>query len=71
MSTPRDSEELKGGAQDKNSCIIIATNNYDNIDPALFRRGRLGKKLNFNLNPNVLKKYLTMKFAVKLPDSES
>jgi ATP-dependent 26S proteasome regulatory subunit len=48
LSTPRDSEELKGGAQDKNSCIIIATNNYDNIDPALFRRGRLGKKLNFN-----------------------
>jgi DNA polymerase III delta prime subunit len=71
LSTPRDSEELKGGAQDKNSCIIIATNNYDNIDPALFRRGRLGKKLNFNWNPNVLKKYLTMEFGVSLPESES
>ncbi|CAG8557162.1 15698_t:CDS:10 [Racocetra fulgida] len=30
--------ELKGEAQDKNSCIIIATNNYEIIDPALFRR---------------------------------
>jgi hypothetical protein len=34
-------------AQDRNSIIIIATNNYEEIDPAMKRRGRLGKSLNF------------------------
>ncbi|MDR1670191.1 MAG: ATP-binding protein [Spiroplasmataceae bacterium] len=58
MSTPRDHLQLKGKAQDYNSCIIIATNNYENIDKPLFRRGRLGKKLNFNWNPHLLKNYL-------------
>jgi hypothetical protein len=43
--------------QDPNSCLIIATNNYENLDPALVRRGRLGKKLNFSWTPEILKEY--------------
>jgi hypothetical protein len=48
LSTSEDKAGLKAGAQDPNSIIIIATNNYGLIDPAVVRRGRLGKKLNFN-----------------------
>ncbi|CAG8435260.1 5951_t:CDS:2 [Ambispora gerdemannii] len=48
LSKSTDQEGLKGDAQDLNSIIIIATNNFESIDPAVFRRGRLGEKLNFN-----------------------
>jgi hypothetical protein len=37
--------------------MIIATNDYENLDPALFRRGRLGKRLNFSWTPEILKEY--------------
>lgn len=39
--------QISQAAQDRNSIIIIATNNYEEIDPAIKRRGRLGKSLNF------------------------
>ncbi|CAG8449742.1 11240_t:CDS:1 [Racocetra fulgida] len=48
LSTSEDKAGLKAKAQDPNSIIIIATNNFDQIDPAVVRRGRLGEKLNFN-----------------------
>jgi SpoVK/Ycf46/Vps4 family AAA+-type ATPase len=48
LSTSEDKAGLKAGAQDPNSIIIIASNNYELIDPAVVRRGRLGEKLNFN-----------------------
>ncbi|CAG8794631.1 18193_t:CDS:2, partial [Racocetra fulgida] len=48
LSTSQDKAGLAAEAQDPNSIIIIATNNFDLIDPAVVRRGRLGKKLNFN-----------------------
>ncbi|CAG8721116.1 970_t:CDS:2, partial [Racocetra persica] len=48
LSTSQDKAGLSAEAQDPNSIIIIATNNFDLIDPAVVRRGRLGKKLNFN-----------------------
>jgi hypothetical protein len=48
LSTTEDAVGLKNNVQDPNSVIIIATNNYENLDPALVRRGRLGKKLNFS-----------------------
>lgn len=57
LSTTEDSVGLKGNVQDPNSCIMIATNNYENLDPALVRRGRLGKKLNFSWTPELLKEY--------------
>jgi ATP-dependent 26S proteasome regulatory subunit len=48
LSTSEDKAGLKANAQDPNSIIIIATNNYEQIDPAVVRRGRLGEKLNFS-----------------------
>ncbi|CAJ0841976.1 13467_t:CDS:2 [Entrophospora sp. SA101] len=48
LSTSEDKLGLKAKAQDPNSIILIATNNFDQIDPAVMRRGRLGEKLNFN-----------------------
>jgi hypothetical protein len=48
LSTTEDKIGLRADAQDPNSIIIIATNNFDQIDPAVVRRGRLGEKLNFN-----------------------
>jgi len=42
-----NTEYISQAAQDRNSIIIIATNNYSDIDPAVKRRGRLGKSLNF------------------------
>lgn len=57
LSTSEDKIGLKGKAQDENSIIIIATNNFDQIDPAVVRRGRLGEKLNFNWTPALLEKY--------------
>ncbi|CAG8466700.1 46062_t:CDS:2 [Gigaspora margarita] len=48
LSTSEDKAGLRAKAQDPNSIIIIATNNFDQIDPAVVRRGRLGEKLNFN-----------------------
>lgn len=44
-------------AQDRNSIIIIATNNYKDLDPAIKRRGRLGKQLNFTWTPETLYEY--------------
>ncbi|KLL04728.1 MAG: ATPase [Mycoplasmataceae bacterium RV_VA103A] len=57
LSTSQDKAGLAAEAQDPNSIIIIATNNFDLIDPAVVRRGRLGKKLNFNWTPELLEKY--------------
>ncbi|WNE40687.1 MAG: Chromosome partition protein Smc [Mycoplasmataceae bacterium] len=57
LSTTEDMAGLKNNVQDPNSCIMIATNNYENLDPALVRRGRLGKKLNFSWTPELLKEY--------------
>ena len=57
LSTTEDAAGLKNNVQDPNSVIIIATNNYENLDPALVRRGRLGKKLNFSWTPELLKEY--------------
>jgi hypothetical protein len=48
---------ISQAAQDRNSVIIIATNNYEDIDPAMKRRGRLGKSLNFTWTPETLKEY--------------
>lgn len=57
LSTSQDKAGLAADAQDPNSIIIIATNNYDKIDQAVVRRGRLGCKLNFNWTPELLEKY--------------
>ncbi|KLL05027.1 MAG: hypothetical protein MRERV_7c079 [Mycoplasmataceae bacterium RV_VA103A] len=57
FSTSEDSQGLKANAQDPNSIFVIATNNYETIDPAMKRRGRLGKSLNFTFNPLTLQKY--------------
>ncbi|CAG8584150.1 14680_t:CDS:1 [Cetraspora pellucida] len=43
----KDGQDAINPAQDRNSIFIIATNNYEAIDPAIKRRGRLGKKFNF------------------------
>jgi len=50
LSTASDSQGLANEvnpAQDRNSIIIAATNNFEDIDPAVMRRGRLGEKFNF------------------------
>lgn len=57
FSTSEDSQGLRANSQDPNSICIIATNNYETIDPAMKRRGRLGKSLNFTFNPMTLRKY--------------
>ncbi|CAG8693447.1 1482_t:CDS:2, partial [Cetraspora pellucida] len=57
FSTSEDSQGLRANAQDPNSIFVIATNNYETIDPAMKRRGRLGKSLNFTFNPLTLQKY--------------
>ncbi|KLL04070.1 MAG: hypothetical protein MRERV_28c021 [Mycoplasmataceae bacterium RV_VA103A] len=53
----KDGQDAINPAQDRNSIFIIATNNYEAIDPAIKRRGRLGKKFNFTWNPATLKGY--------------
>jgi uncharacterized protein YukE len=57
LSTTEDAVGLKGNVQDPNSCIVVATNNDKSLDPALLRRGRLGKTLNFSWSPELLKEY--------------
>lgn len=57
LSTSEDKAGLRAKAQDPNSIIIIATNNFEQIDPAVVRRGRLGEKLNFNWTPALLEEY--------------
>jgi len=47
FSQAEDGGGLKKEAQDLNSVCIFATNNYETIDPAMKRRGRLGTSLNF------------------------
>ncbi|MEG7979175.1 MAG: ATP-binding protein [Mollicutes bacterium UO1] len=54
LSSASDSEGLGedgvdaiNPAQDRNSIFIVATNNYEGIDAAIKRRGRLGKRFNF------------------------
>ncbi|CAG8584981.1 5720_t:CDS:2 [Cetraspora pellucida] len=47
FSQAEDGGGLKKEAQDLNSICIFATNNYETIDPAMKRRGRLGTSLNF------------------------
>lgn len=57
LSTTEDKAGLAADCQDPNSIIIIATNNFPLIDPAVVRRGRLGRKLNFDWTPETIKKY--------------
>jgi hypothetical protein len=47
FSQAEDGGGLKKEAQDLNSICIFATNNYETIDPAMKRQGRLGISLNF------------------------
>ncbi|MEG7978364.1 MAG: ATP-binding protein [Mollicutes bacterium UO1] len=47
FSQAEDGGGLRKEAQDLNSICIFATNNYETIDPAMKRRGRLGTSINF------------------------
>jgi hypothetical protein len=53
----KDGQDAVTPAQDRNSIFIIATNNYEEIDNAIKRRGRLGKQFNFTWNPATLRGY--------------
>jgi hypothetical protein len=57
LSTTEDKVGLAANCQDPNSIIIIATNNFPLIDPAVVRRGRLGRQLNFDWTPEIIKRY--------------
>jgi ATPase family associated with various cellular activities (AAA) len=57
FSTGSESKGLVAKSQDQNSIFVVATNNYDTVDPAMKRWGRLGTSLNFTWNPITIKKY--------------
>jgi SpoVK/Ycf46/Vps4 family AAA+-type ATPase len=57
FSTGSESAGLAAKSQDRNSIVIVATNNYETIDPAMKRWGRLGISLNFTWNPETIYNY--------------
>lgn len=57
FSTGSESKGLAVKSQDRNSIFVVATNNYETVDPAMKRWGRLGTSMNFTWSPETLKKY--------------